>query len=484
MWELIRQNKRKSFVLFSLMGTCLILLGYLIGEAVSPGLGVSGLILATVIWVVLSSVSYFSGDSIILNMSGAKEVTPQVHPRLFNVVEEMKIAAGLPVMPKVYIIDSSALNAFATGRKPEKSSLAITAGLLSKLDRDELQGVVAHEMSHILNRDILFVTFAGIMLGSITLISQIFFRGTLYSGGRISRVQDRRSSREGGGLPVMAIIALIFAVLAPIMAQLLYLAISRRREYLADASAVRLTRYPEGLAGALEKISQSTEDLAGVNKITAPLYIANPIKEKGMRLSDLTSTHPPISERIKILRALSRGADLADYQKAFGSVTRQKAPLIPSSELKKPAPVTVAAAREKAEMKPKISDRKGSAREVNDLMRAVNQYLFVSCACGLNVKLPPGFDKKEFACPRCKRILKVPIAEISAAAAIGKGLEESGGIPAGASGPLPKLTYRRKSDGWDSFACPCGKAFQLSPDFSEGNIKCDNCGRTIEIKKA
>ncbi|MGB2807805.1 MAG: M48 family metallopeptidase, partial [Sedimentisphaerales bacterium] len=297
MWELIRANKRNSILLLLAMAVCLLLLGFIIGMGVF-GIegGFFGLIIATVIWLILTAVSFSSGDQIFLAASKAKPVTHDVHPQLFNIVEEMKIAAALPAMPKIYIINDPAPNAFATGRSPETASVAVTAGLLARLNRDELQGVMAHEISHILHRDILFVTLAGIMLGSIVLLSQVFLRGMFYSsmGGSSRRTS---SGGKGGGQAqiVMLVIAIVAAILAPLMAYLLYFALSRRREYLADAGAARLTRYPEGLAGALEKIANDkSPQLASVNKVTAPMYIVNPFKKKKqMKLSDLTSTHPP-----------------------------------------------------------------------------------------------------------------------------------------------------------------------------------------------
>ncbi len=248
------------------------------------GGGFIGIGLAFFIWIILSLISYYSGDSILLAVSGAKEVTPDVHPQLFNVVEEMKIASGLPAMPKIYIIDTPAANAFATGRKPDNCAIAVTAGLLNRLNRDELQGVVAHETSHVVNRDIQFMTFAGVMLGSIVLISQIFVRGMWFSGGGRYRSRDR-----GGGQAqaIFMIVAIVFAILAPIFAQLLYFAISRRREYLADASAARLTRYPEGLASALEKIAKVPDKLETANDATAPLYIINPLTKNSADLECL-----------------------------------------------------------------------------------------------------------------------------------------------------------------------------------------------------
>ncbi|MFC1683713.1 M48 family metallopeptidase, partial [Candidatus Zixiibacteriota bacterium] len=273
MWELIRKNKRKSIILFICMGCFLILLGYLVGYVFFPPEGgIAGVLIALFLWILLSVVGYFSGDSILLGVSHAREVSHDVHPQLYNIVEEMKIASNLPAMPKVYIIDEPAPNAFATGVKPEKSAIVVTAGLLSRLNRDELQGVIAHEMSHIVNRDVLFVTFAGIMLGSIVLISQVFLRSMWFTGGSSKRYRSGKKTAGGGQAQlIMVAVAIAFAILAPILTRLLYFAISRKREYLADASAARLTRYPEGLASALEKISSSKRLLPSANKVTAPM---------------------------------------------------------------------------------------------------------------------------------------------------------------------------------------------------------------------
>ena len=416
MWELIRANRRKSIVLFIAMGISLMVLGYVAGSAFFPDGGITGLFIALMIWTVLSMVSYFRGSSILLAVSKAQEVTHDVHPRLFNVVEEMKIAANLPAMPKVYIIPDPAPNAFATGMKPEKSAVAVTAGLLSKLNRDELQGVVAHEMAHILNRDVLFVTFAGILLGSIVLISQVFLRGMFYSS--LSGRRYSGSSRGGGGggqaQLVMMVVAIVLAILVPIMARLLYFAISRKREYLADASAARLTRYPEGLASALEKIASSNLDLVSANKVTAPMYIANPLKKKGRKLSNLTSTHPPITERIQILRSMSHGVNFLDYQKAYSVAKGKSSPIIPTSELAKTADIAI---RKPSAEKEEKRGKKKEMRDLGDLMRKVNKYAFLVCACGLKLKLPPDLKKNQITCPRCSREIEVPLAELAAVTA-------------------------------------------------------------------
>ena len=221
-------------------------------------------------------------------------------------------------MPAVYIIDDSAPNAFATGRNPEHSSIAVTQGLLDKMNRDELQGVIAHEMSHVRNYDILFATLVGVMVGAIALMADFFLRWSFFGG-------SRRSSNDNSGIfgIIMLVVALVLAILAPIAARMVQLAISRKREYLADASAVELTRNPNGLANALQKIADDTEELEVANRATAHLYIAQPIKKFEKKSRGLFDTHPPIQERIAILQAMASGAagDQADVVKlAISSV--------------------------------------------------------------------------------------------------------------------------------------------------------------------
>jgi heat shock protein HtpX len=402
MWELIRANKRKSFILFISMGIILLLLGYFVGATfLGQDGGPFGVFIALIIWSVLSLISYFSGSKILLSLSNAKEVTPDVHPQLFNIVEEMTIAANLPKMPKIYIINEEAPNAFATGRNPENSAVAVTAGLLAQMNRDELQGIIAHEISHIINRDVLFMTFAGIMLGSIVIISEIFLRGMWFGGGSsLNRYKSRSSGNDGGQIIVM-VVSLILAILAPILARLLYFAISRKREYLADANGARLTRYPEGLASALEKLSQNKYELRSANKATAGMYIVNPLKKKGMQLSDLTSTHPPISERIRILRKMS-GASYVDYQKAYMEVKHKSEKLIPESELKKDTHIPILSEIEKL----KSLGKKEEKRKLGDIVMKTNGYSFLNCDCGLKLKAPAEYKGKEVKCPRCGNRLK------------------------------------------------------------------------------
>ena len=408
MWELIRANKRNSIVLMVIMASVLLILGFIIGMVFfGPEGGFFGLMIATAIWLVLTLISFSSGDQILLAASRAKPVTHEVHPQLFNVVEEMKIAASLPAMPKIYIINDPAPNAFATGRNPKNASVAVTAGLLARLNRDELQGVIAHEISHIVHRDILFVTLAGIMLGSIVLLSQVFLRGMFYSSMMGSRRRYSGGGKGGGYAQlVMLVIAIVAAIVAPIMAYLLYFALSRRREYLADAGAARLTRYPEGLASALEKIAgDPSPQLATVNKVTAPMYIVNPFKtKKQMKLSDLTSTHPPISERIKILRNMTQGASFKQYSEAFTNVTHSKT-VVPVAALSTKEDVALRQAGPEETKKDRIDKQ---MRQVGDIMRRVNQFIFLTCACGLKLKIPPNYKSNSVECPRCHKSHDIP----------------------------------------------------------------------------
>jgi heat shock protein HtpX len=302
--ERIAVNRRNSLLLIALFLAFVTAFGYVIGYAWigDPVGALFGLVLALVVGIISGFATYYGGDRMVLAASRAREITHDDAPVLFNVVEEMAIAAGLP-MPKVYIIEDSAPNAFATGRDPEHASVAVTSGLLEKLNRDELQGVIAHEMSHVGNFDIRYAMLVGILVGTTVLISDFFLRGLWFGGGR-------GGGRGGGGgyvQLIMLIVAVVLAILAPLFARLLQLSISRQREYLADASAVRLTRNPKGLADALQKISGDREVLEAANRATAHLYIVNPVKSFEKRAKGLFSTHPPIQERIQILRSLETG---------------------------------------------------------------------------------------------------------------------------------------------------------------------------------
>jgi heat shock protein HtpX len=302
-YDEITENKRNSLLLALAVVLLLSALGFSIGYALtgSSGGGIGATVLAVIVGTIAALGSYYAGDQLVLAASEAKQVDEQSAPQLMNVVREMAIAANVP-MPKVYVIDDTAPNAFATGRDPNHASVAITTGLLEKLDREELQGVLGHEMSHVRNFDIRFSLIVGVLVGSVALLSDFFLRWTWWGGGG-----RRDRDREGGGglQAVMMVIAIVLALLAPIAARLVQMAVSRQREYLADASSVELTRNPYGIERALAKISSDQEVLEVANRATQHLYFTNPIKKFEERSSNLFSTHPAIVDRINRLRALT-----------------------------------------------------------------------------------------------------------------------------------------------------------------------------------
>jgi heat shock protein HtpX len=306
-------NRRKSFLLALVVVAFLGIFGFVIGYAIGYGNGdpvlwATGAVMIALAFGILSALgSYYGGDQLVLASSHAQEVTPQQAPQLFNVVNEMALAAGIP-MPKVYIIDDPSPNAFATGRDPKHSSIAVTSGLLQKMNREELQGVLGHEMSHIRNYDIRFTLIVGVMVGSIALLAQLFLRYTFWFGG--GRRSNNNEGGGGGGLAVvLLLVGVVLAILAPIFTALVQMAVSRQREYLADASSVELTRNPHGLESALAKLASDNESLHSANGATQHLYIVNPLKKLGGG-SALFSTHPPIVDRINRLRQLTGDAPM------------------------------------------------------------------------------------------------------------------------------------------------------------------------------
>jgi len=299
----IDRNRRRSWLLVAVVVVTLGVLGGAIGHA--TGLGWFGVVAAVVLASVMSVGSYFAGDALVMATSGAREIDraqpPDRYRQLLNVVEEMRLAGGLPP-PRVWVIEDSAPNAFATGRDPEHASVAVTTGLLDKLDREQLQGVIAHEMSHIGNLDIRFTLLVGVLVGSIALLADWFLRFTYWGGGR-------RSSNErgggGGATALIFVLAVVLAILAPLIGRMVQAAVSRSRESLADATAVELTRNPIGLARALRTISDDPEVLEVANRATQHLYIVNPIKSFEERARSLWDTHPPIGERIRALENIA-----------------------------------------------------------------------------------------------------------------------------------------------------------------------------------
>ena len=489
MWEQIRANRRKTVGL--VMGMALILagLGFVIGEAIAPGAGLVGLAVAGAVWFVMTLVAFFQGDRILLATAGARRIEKHDHPQLFNVVEEMKIASGLNHMPAVYVIDDPSMNAFAIGRKPEKAAVAVTTGLLERLDRDELQGVIAHEIAHIVNRDVLLMSMIGVMLGTIVLVSEIYLRSMFYSAISGSSRRYRSSSKKSGGGP-MVVLAIVLAILAPLLARLIYLAVSRRREYLADASAAVYTRYPNGLASALEKLGAGTKALQRASRTTAPMYIVNPFSK--VKLSALSSTHPPTAERIAILRGIGGSVSYGAYQQAWSAGGGKRSGHLPKSAVASGEDQSVRAASPEA-----AADVRTRHRNTGDLIRNMNQFLFLPCACGLRIKLPPEYKKDQIRCPKCRRTLTVPVAQIAAIAGI-TGIAEH--LPEGLGGTAKSkttkatrksgkksraaqpLTIQRRGNEWMSFKCTCGATKNISPSFSASRTECAKCGRTILIE--
>ena len=404
MWEQIRSNQIRSVILVAGMAVLLLLMGYFLG-LYFLGNGIGGMIIALIIWAVMNLVAFFQGDNILLALSKARKIKRDDYPRLYNIVEEMRIASGLEKMPDIYIIDDPALNAFATGRDPNRAAIAVTSGLLQKLNRDELQGVIGHEIAHVNNRDVLLMSLCGILLGTIVILSwyathMLFFSSM--SGGR-------RSSSSGGGQAQLIILAvgIILMILAPIAAQLIYFAISRKREYLADSSSALYTRYPEGLASALEKLAASTAPVKSANQSSAPMYIINPFRKKGRAASDLSSTHPPISERVRILRSMAGGASLADYDNAFRQIHKGSRGVIPPSAIAGAGAVDLRPAVPEATQREAELGKVERTREVSDLMWHLNNYKTITCACGTKLKIPPKLKSANVKCPHCGRVNRV-----------------------------------------------------------------------------
>jgi heat shock protein HtpX len=293
-------NKRKTWFLMTGFFILTIIVAFIFSQAMeSPAI----LYFAVIFVSIFSLVSYWHSDKIVLSMSGAKAIKKADSPELYRLVENLCITAGLP-LPKIYIINDPSPNAFATGRNPQNAVVAVTTGLLNKLEKSELEGVIAHELSHIGNRDILIATIATIMVGVIVLLADVFIRWSIFGG--------RRRDRQGGQAElIISIIAIVLAILAPLFAYLLQFSISRKQEYKADADAALLTRYPEGLARALEKISQDPHDVKKASRATAHMYIISPLrndlKRKKSWWAKAMATHPPTEDRIARLRSSDRG---------------------------------------------------------------------------------------------------------------------------------------------------------------------------------
>lgn len=293
MFDEVVKNNIRTFFLIGFFFVLILVIGYVLGLVL--GSSFTGLLIAGVVSFVYFLISYTKGDKMILSMSGAKEVKQSEYPHLFHTIEGIAVAAGLP-KPKAYVINDTALNAFATGRNPQNASITVTTGLLKKLNRQELEGVIAHEMGHIKNYDIRVMMLTALLIGIVILLSDFLLRSFWFSG---------HGNRREGSHPIIIVFAILLAILAPIIAQLIKLSISRKREYMADATGAILTRYPEGLASALEKIKSDPDPLVDkANKATAHLFISTPFRKKKSFWTGMFATHPPIDDRIKRLREM------------------------------------------------------------------------------------------------------------------------------------------------------------------------------------
>lgn len=415
MFELIRANKRKSAWLIAILGSVLIAAGYAAGFLLAPdepAVAVLFVLVALVIWIVMLLTSMIGGEKILLKSAAARPIEKADAPQLYNVVEEMCIASGLSTVPKIYLIDSPDPNAFAVGLKPERAAVAVTTGLMAKLNRDELQNVVAHEIAHIQNRDTLFMTLAGVTVGAIIILGELLWR-SMYLGGGRSRGGGGRGNNQGAA--VMMAVAVLLAILAPILARLLYFACSRRREYLADACAAQYTRYPEGLASALDKISgqvATRTKKAHTGRTLAPMYIVNPLAARGRR-AGWFSTHPPTEDRIRILRGMTANASLEAYEQAYRAAHGKGASVLVPSMLQQSKDQPV---REASREDTPAGSRK-SWREAQDMLHKIDRYALLACGCGMKLKIPPDFEDRQVACPKCGHNHPVPPELLMAVAA-------------------------------------------------------------------
>lgn len=299
MFDESRSNKKKTYGIVAIFIVFLALVVYFLGVLWFPEASVTVAIVSMIFAIISAWSSYYFSDKIVLSLNGARPATKEENQRMVENLEGLCIAAGLSTIPKLYIMDDGSPNAFATGRDPEHAVICVTTGLLQKLDSNELEGVLAHELSHIKNYDILLQTIAAVFVGFVTIISDLFFRVSIRSS------RDSDNDNNGTLQAVLMIIGLIFLALSPIFANLLKLALSRNREFLADSSAIELTRNPDGLISALRKISSDTDPLEQANKATECMYISNPIKNKKGKTSSLFSTHPSIEDRIARLENIN-----------------------------------------------------------------------------------------------------------------------------------------------------------------------------------
>ena len=473
-WELIEFNKRQTVFLFIILAVFLLILGFLIGYFIK-GItgGYWGILGGFVLWAIFATVSYFMSDQIILNITGVGIPDKETFKPLYNILEEVKLAAGLQITPDILVVDEQAVNAFTLGKKTEQSVIVLTSGLLSKLSRDEIQAVIAHEVAHILHKDNLLMTNA-IALGWLIIFLSAILRGNIFA----SSSDRRRSSSTGGGSIQLMLLSLIFSILAPIITIIIIQTISKKRIYLADATAVRLTRYPAALISAMDKISESDVSYVNKNRMTAILFFDDPYTDS----FSLFKSHPPLLKRIRILQALNDSVNYYDYSMAFSKVTRKKR-IMPLSLLKNTETLPIINAA--VATTPLFSSNSTNKIMANDIIRSMLNYTFIACdKCGMQFKLPEDFVKPLIKCPRCGNEIKNPHPKV-----IESTKKEDDEIKIIKSDIITKevdgkkhYMYKRKNkNAWETFTCICGDSKQLSPFFTNKQFYCVNCGRKIEL---
>lgn len=467
MWEQIRANQRKAFWLMACMALILFGIGYAGGEALTPNGGLIGLLIAAVIFFVQLGVYFAAGEAILMSGLGARELTREESPRLFNIVEEMQLASGLGFTPKIYLIDNDSPNAFAIGRKPEKSAVAVTRGLMYRLNRDELQGVIAHEIAHLKNLDTKFMTLAGVMMGSIIIMSDMAMR-MFFHGNRGRTRSNSRGDGNAQAQIIMLVVALLLIIVGPILARLLYFALSRAREYLADASAAVYTRYPDGLASALMRISESDIPLGDVNRAVAPMFIVNPLAASGSSKS-MFSTHPPLYERVRVLKSMG-GSSYKDYEAAFKKVSGKS--IIGDHTLQESKAQGIRQASDEGPIE--------TREETKTTIHRLAGYAAITCQCGAKLNIPSTFPGDSVRCIRCGVANPVPPPEEWNNLVKQRNERKAPPIPPPLMGgpvhPMAVMDYSRKAPGaWESFPCSCGAVIQLSPSFSAPMIQCRQC---------
>lgn len=474
MWEQIRANKRRSVILITGLATILVLMGFVTGYAFAgPEGAVIGVLVATLIWVVQLLAAFAGGEKLLISSLNARELARDDSPRLFNIVEEMVIASGLGYMPRILLIDEQAPNAFAIGTKPETSAIAVTSGLMVRLNRDELQGVIAHEVGHLVNRDVRFMTIAAVMLGTIIILSEVMWQ-TVRFGGRINTRSSSRDNSAAQFQAVMLVLALTVGLLGPFLARILYFAASRSREYLADASSAQYTRYPEGLASALEKIERGARTMA-VSRAIAPMFIVNPraAATDDTPSDNMFSSHPATVKRVNVLRAMGGGAGLAAYEAAyrktlhkglFSSRSLAEAPAVEARQGSNEGPI-----KTRQEAKATVQRKAG--------------YLAVQCDCGMEMRIPPAFENEEVVCIRCgAKIPLPPLAERYKQQLALYGVKPDGSA-AEDPATMEPLQYERQGRGWETVTCSCGNNIQLGPAFQAPRLRCPKCKRNIQVKQ-